>query len=125
MARKFVRGEGTATCIGQDEISENQSYPSISTAVSQDKCRYASYQVIPNVGVQCYYAYSDDHLYNWNLPPQISAPKDGPHARDIDWERAVAGIHPESKKQSVENKETPTNEVEKEYVFLNICKIFE
>lgn len=103
MARKFARGEGTATCVGRnEETSVNPKYPSISTAVSRDKCRYAACQVIPNVGVQCYYAYSDDHMYNWNLPPQISLPREGPHARDIDWERVTAGVNPETKKPAVE-----------------------
>lgn len=111
--RTFVRGEGTATCVGQDELSGKQFNQPISTAVSQDKCRYASYQVIPNVGVQCYYAYSVDYLYNWNLPPQLSTPRDGPHAQDIDWERAVVGIHPKSKKLDMKNKNTLKNETEK------------
>jgi len=121
MARKFVKGEGTATCVGDDELETNgYPYPLINTAVSPDKCRYASCQVIPNVGVQCYYAYSDDHLYNWNLPSQITVPKEGPHARDIEWERAMAGIIPESIRPSEENLEpVNTHKIEKEYVCVN------
>lgn len=119
MARKFVKGESTATCSGQSEEANASSYvyPSISTAVSPNKCRYAACQVIPNVGVQCYYAYSDNHLYSWSFPPQISVPAEGPHARDIDWERAMAGIHFEPKpppKPTEESLDGHKSSVEKE-----------
>lgn len=92
MARKFLKKEGTATCIGDNEYDFKETHPTISTAMSNDKCQYASYQVIPSVGVQCYYAFSDEPMYNWSLPSQITVPKSGPHATDIEWERALAGI---------------------------------
>lgn len=93
-AKKLRQGDGTATCVGFNEADNpRQPYPTISTAVSQDKRQYAACQVIPNVGVQCYYAFSDDHLYNWTIPSAISVPASGPHTRDVDWERAMAGIH--------------------------------
>lgn len=97
MSRKFRRKGGTATC----DISESEgSYPSMSTAVSNDKCQYASSHVIPNVGVQCFYAFSDEPMYNWVLPTQVTVPKNGPHAKDIEWERTLAGIRLESYKPS-------------------------
>lgn len=103
MARKYRKGDGNATCIGKNEIEPETSNPKISTAVSHDKRRYASCQVIPNFGVQCYYAFSEDHLFNWTLPPQITVPKEGPHAKDFDWERAMAGIHSTLSKPIAEN----------------------
>lgn len=106
MSRKFLNNEGTATCIGESDIEEPD--PPMNVAVSNDKCQYASCQVIPNVGVQCYFAYSDDHIYNWNLPPQVTVPKDGPHARHVEWERAMAGIIPEFYTPSTDNL-GPTN----------------
>ncbi|XP_060856135.1 uncharacterized protein LOC132933880 [Metopolophium dirhodum] len=104
MARKFLKKEGTATCIGNNE---EETFPTISTAMSYDKRQYASYQVIPNVGVQCYYAFSDEPMYNWNLSSQISVPKGGPHATDIEWERALAGIQLKLHKPSTDNIKLP------------------
>lgn len=103
MSRKFRRKEGTATC-GVSEIED--PYPSMSTAVSNDKCQYASSHVIPNVGVQCFYAFSDEPMYNWILPTQITVPKNGPHAKDIEWERTLAGIRLESYKPSIDHLES-------------------
>lgn len=91
--KTYLLREGDALC---EELEPEDQNTSISTAVSSDKCQYASYQVIPNVGVQCYYAYSDDAMYHWSLPPEINVPKDGPHAMDIEWERSFAGIVAES-----------------------------
>lgn len=105
MARKFRKKEGTATCIVNEP---EEVYPSMSTAVSNDKCQYASSHVIPNVGVQCFYAYSDEPLYNWLLPGQITIPKSGPHAKDIEWERALAGIQLESHTPVTDNGESET-----------------
>eukprot|EP00102_Acyrthosiphon_pisum_P027000 XP_016664210.1 PREDICTED: uncharacterized protein LOC100572133 isoform X2 [Acyrthosiphon pisum] len=107
MARKFLKKEGTATCIGDSEKDLKVHYPTISTAMSNDKCQYASYQVIPNVGVQCYYAFSDEPMYNWNLSSQVSAPKGGPHATGTDWERALAGIQSQSQKPSTDQVQIP------------------
>jgi len=104
MARKFLKKEGTATCIGENK---EVHYPTISTAMSNDKRQYASYQVIPNVGVQCYYAFSDEPMYNWNLSSQVSVPKGGPHATDTDWERALAGIQSQSHKPSTDKVQIP------------------
>lgn len=103
MAKRFVNREGTATCVGQNELETEVYNPSVATAVSHDKCQYASCQVIPNVGVQCYFAYSDDPIYYWSLPSQITVPERGPHATDLDWERATAGIVAEEVSESVEN----------------------
>lgn len=111
MSRKFLNNEGTATCPGG--INYDEPDPPMSVAVSNDKRQYASSQVIPNVGVQCYFAYSDDHIYNWTLPPQINIPKGGPHARHVDWERSMAGIVSELYTPSTDNLE-PRNV--KEYV---------
>jgi hypothetical protein len=55
------------------------------------------------VGVQVYYAYSDEPLYKWYIPPQITVPKKGPHAGPLEWERAIAGIMPKWNKLKVEN----------------------
>jgi hypothetical protein len=92
MARKFIKKEGTATCIGDNEYDFEETYPTISTAMSNNKCQYAAYQIIPNTGVQCYYAFSDEPMYNWSLSSKIKVPNSGPHATDIEWERALAGI---------------------------------
>ncbi|KAF0760741.1 Uncharacterized protein FWK35_00022147 [Aphis craccivora] len=62
MARKFLNKEGTATCIGDNEYDIAETHPTISTAMSNNKCQYASYQGIPNVSVQCYYAFSDEPM---------------------------------------------------------------
>ncbi|XP_060845094.1 uncharacterized protein LOC132924680 [Rhopalosiphum padi] len=105
MARKFLKKEGTATCIGDNEYDIKDTNPTVSTAMSNDKCQYASYQVIPNVGVQCYYAFSDEPMYNWSLSSQITIPKSGPHATDIEWERALAGI--KFIKPSTDNVQVP------------------
>lgn len=91
--KMYLTREGDALC---EELEPENTSPSISTAVSSDKCQYASYQVIPNVGVQCYYAYSDESMYHWSLPQEVSVPKNGPHAKDIEWERSFAGIVAES-----------------------------
>jgi len=107
MARKFLKKEGTATCIGDNEKDLKVNYPTISTAMSNNKCQYASYQIIPNVGVQCYYAFSDEPMYNWTLPSQITVPKSGPHATDTDWERALAGIQSKLHKPSTDKVQTP------------------
>jgi len=104
MARKFLKKEGTATCIGNNE---KKTFPTISTAMSYDKRQYASYQVIPNVGVQCYYAFSDEPMFNWNLSSQISVPKGGPHATHIEWERSLAGIQLQLHKPSTEDIKLP------------------
>lgn len=99
-ARKYINGEGTATC------TPNESYvynPPITASVAHNKCRFASSQIIPNVGAQVYYAYSDEPLYRWYIPPQITVPKKGPHAGPLEWERAIAGILPESNASRVEN----------------------
>jgi len=109
MSRKFLKKEGTATCIGQNENDLKVTYPTISTAMSNDKRQYASYQVIPNVGVQCYYAFSDEPMYNWTLSSQITVPKSGPHATDIDWERAVAGIQPKLHTPSIDKVQSPNS----------------
>jgi len=100
MSRKFLKKEGTATCIGNDE---KVTFPTINTAMSNDKRQYASYQVIPNVGVQCYYAFSDEPMYNWSISPLISVPKSGPHATHVEWERALAGIQLELQKPNTDN----------------------
>lgn len=103
MSRKFRRNVGTATCA----LSELEDpYPSMSTAVSTDRCQYASCHVIPNVGVQCFYAFSDEPMYNWILPTQITVPKNGPHAKDIEWERTLAGLRLESYKPDIDNLES-------------------
>jgi len=107
MSRKFLKKEGTATCIGDNEKDSKDTFPTISTAMSNDKRQYASYQVIPNVGVQCYYAFSDEPMYNWSIPSQITVPKSGPHATDIDWERALAGIQLILHKPSTDNIKLP------------------
>lgn len=108
MSRKFLKKEGTATCIGDIEKDVKDTFPTISTTLSNDKRQYASYQVIPNVGVQCYYAFSDVPMYNWSISSQVTVPKSGPHATDIEWERALAGIKFELHKPSTENKK-PSN----------------
>lgn len=87
--KAYLQKEGDAFC---EELESEDERPPTTTAVSSDNCQYASYQVIPNVGVQCYYAYSDDNIYHWSLPPEINVPTDGPHAMDIEWERSFAGI---------------------------------
>jgi len=107
MARKFLKKEGTATCIGDNEKDINFNYPTVSTAMSNDKRQYASYQIIPNVGVQCYYAFSDEPIYNWAHSSQIIIPKNGPHATDIDWERALAGIQSKLYKTSTDKVQVP------------------
>jgi len=107
MSRKFLKKEGTATCIGDNEKDLKDTFPPISTAMSNDKRQYASYQVIPNVGVQCYYAFSDEPMYNWSISPQITIPKSGPHATDIEWERALAGIQLNLHKPSADNIKLP------------------
>ncbi|XP_022175653.1 uncharacterized protein LOC111037408 [Myzus persicae] len=110
MSRKFLKKEGTATCVGDIEKDIKVTYPTISTAMSNDKRQYASYQVIPNVGVQCYYASSEEPMYTWTLPSQITVPKSGPHATDIDWERALAGIQPKLHKPSTEKVQIPNSQ---------------
>lgn len=113
MARKFMKKGGNATCVGSNESDSGDSNPSINTAVSNDKCQYASCQVIPNVGVQCYYAFSEEPMHSWSLPVQVSAPKNGPHAKDLDWERAMAGMQLETVKPDSENLETEDIKIEK------------
>ncbi|XP_050061922.1 uncharacterized protein LOC114132101 isoform X2 [Aphis gossypii] len=107
MAKKFLNKEGTATCIGDNEYDIAETYPTISTAMSNNKCQYASYQVIPNVGVQCYYAFSDEPMYNWSLSSKIKIPKSGPHATDVEWERALAGIKLQLVTLSTDNLKPP------------------
>ncbi|KAL5236768.1 hypothetical protein ACI65C_004178 [Semiaphis heraclei] len=107
MARKFLKKEGTATCIGDNEKDLKFTYPTISTAMSNDKRQYASYQIIPNVGVQCYYAFSEEPIYNWTHSSQTIIPKNGPHATDIDWERALAGIQSKLYKTSTDKVRVP------------------
>lgn len=113
-SRRFGYREGTATCT---PIDIRVSNPPITTSVTHNNCRFASSQIIPNVGVQVYYAYSNEPLYRWYIPPQITLPKKGPHAGPLEWERAIAGIIPISNKPRVENPillNTQTNMVEKE-----------
>lgn len=108
MSRRFLKKEGTATCVGDAENPTKTSYPTINTAMSNDKCQYASYQVIPNVGVQCYYAFSDEPMYNWTVNSNIiTIPKGGPHATDIEWERALAGVIYKLHKPNTENVPPP------------------
>lgn len=68
--------------------------PPVVTAVSDDKCQFAAYQMIPNFGMQCYYAQSDDPLYEWRFKyNSLSvAPAKPIHAIPLDWERSLAGI---------------------------------
>lgn len=68
--------------------------PPVMTAVSEDKRQFAAYQTIPSVGMQCYYAQSDDPLYDWSFKSNsISvAPAKPLHAIPLDWERSLAGI---------------------------------
>uniref|UniRef100_A0A2S2QM69 Uncharacterized protein n=2 Tax=Sipha flava TaxID=143950 RepID=A0A2S2QM69_9HEMI len=99
-SRRFRNREGTATCTPIDTRISN---PTITTSVTHNNCRFASSQIIPNVGVQVYYAYSDEPLYKWYIPPQITVPKKGPHAGPLEWERAIAGIMPKWNKLKVEN----------------------
>lgn len=100
----------------------------MSTAVSHDVRQYASCQLIPNVGVQCYYAFSDEPLYNWSIPQQVSIPSRGSHARDNDWERALAGIV--SYEESDEELEEPQkvdgtdNKPDKQLVYFFISTVF-
>lgn len=70
------------------------SNPSVVTAVSDDKCQFAAYQTIPKVGIQCYYAQSDDPLQNWlfKYNSLSVAPTNPIHAIPLDWERSLAGI---------------------------------
>ncbi|XP_003240416.1 uncharacterized protein LOC100571758 [Acyrthosiphon pisum] len=69
--------------------------PPIMTAVSDDKCQFAAYQEIPNAGLQCYYAQSDEPLYEWFFKhDSLSIPPENPvQAIPLDWERSLAGIH--------------------------------
>ncbi|XP_026814213.1 uncharacterized protein LOC113554498 [Rhopalosiphum maidis] len=69
--------------------------PPIVTAVSDDKRQFAAYQKIPNAGLQCYYAQSDEPLYEWFFKHKsLSIPPDNAvHAIPLDWERSLAGIH--------------------------------
>jgi len=71
------------------------SNPPVVTAVSDDKCQFAAYQEIPNTGLQCFYAQSDEPLYEWffkhgslSVPPENAV-----QAIPLDWERSLAGIH--------------------------------
>lgn len=117
MAKKFISREGTATCVGQNELEMELPNPTISTAVSHDRCQYAACQYIPDSGVQCYFAYSDDPIYYWLLPPQITVPAQGPHATDLDWERTMAGITAEAISESMEQllqKKSRNNKNDKE-----------
>lgn len=93
-SRRFGYGEGTATCT---PIESNLFNPPITTTVTHDNCRLASSQIIPNVGAQVYYAYSDEPLYKWYIPSEISVPKRGPHAGPLEWERAIMGVMPINK----------------------------
>lgn len=68
--------------------------PPVITAVSDDKRQFAAYQKIPNGGLQCFYAQSDEPLYDWyfkfnslSVPPENAS-----HAIPLDWERSLAGI---------------------------------
>ncbi|CAI6354550.1 unnamed protein product [Macrosiphum euphorbiae] len=69
--------------------------PPIMTAVSDDKRQFAAYQEIPNAGLQCYYAQSDEPLYEWFFKhDSLSIPPENPvQAIPLDWERSLAGIH--------------------------------
>lgn len=107
MARKFLNKEGTATCIGDNEYDIAETHPTISTAMSNNKCQYASYQGIPNVSVQCYYAFSDEPMYNWSLSSKITIPKSGSHATDIEWERALVDIKLQLVTSSTDNLKPP------------------
>lgn len=107
MARKFLNKEKIATCIGDNEYDIAETYPTISTAMFNNKCQYASYQIILNVGVQFYYAFSDEPMYNWSLSSKIKIPKSGPHAMDIEWERALVGIQSQLVTPTTDNLKLP------------------
>ncbi|VVC41728.1 Hypothetical protein CINCED_3A020198 [Cinara cedri] len=86
--------------IARDIFFNNRTFqltvpnPPVVTAVSDDKRQFAAYQTIPKVGMQCYYAQSDDPLYEWRFKyNSLSiAPPKPIHAIPLDWERSLAGI---------------------------------
>lgn len=107
MARKLMKKEETLSCAVDTPTNLN---PTITTAVSNDKCQYAATQIIENVGVQCYFAYSDDNIHDWLLPPQLMVPKGLMHASDVDWERTAAGIQLEDVHINIEELRDSDNE---------------
>lgn len=68
--------------------------PPVITAVSDDRKQFAAYQKIPNGGLQCFYAQSDEPLYDWFFKyNSLSIPPDNAsQAISLDWERSLAGI---------------------------------
>lgn len=69
--------------------------PPVITAVSDDKRQFAAYQSIPNTGIQCFYARSDDEpLQEWSYKFQSLSvpPENWVQAMPLDWERSLAGI---------------------------------
>lgn len=74
--------------------------PPIMTAVSDDRCEFAACQRLARAaGVQCFYARSDEPLYEWNFKYDSTAnpPDEAARARPLDWERSLAGIRKASK----------------------------
>lgn len=68
--------------------------PPIIASVSEDTCQIAAYQTFSNVGLQCYYAHSNEPLYGWYFNPALAfnMVQDPVHAKSLDWERYLAGI---------------------------------
>ncbi|XP_050444024.1 uncharacterized protein LOC126847689 [Adelges cooleyi] len=66
--------------------------PPVISAVSEDRCQYAASQVVPKVGIQCYYARADYPLSDWNFSYASTKPPKPMHASPLDWERSLAGI---------------------------------
>lgn len=66
--------------------------PPVMTVVSEDRCQYAASQVVPKVGIQCYFARADYPLSDWNFYLSSSKPSNPMHAAPLDWERSLAGI---------------------------------
>lgn len=68
--------------------------PPVFSSVSDDTRQIAAYQTLSNVGIQCYYARSDEPLYEWYFNPDFSSkmPIDPVHTKPLDWERYLSGI---------------------------------
>lgn len=68
--------------------------PPVVTAVSNDRRQFAAYQTIPNVGLQVFYAQSDEPLYEWFFKQgsPSTQPDSASQAKSLDWERSLAGI---------------------------------
>lgn len=94
-----IEGEWIARArdiFGSDDPSSRPPLlnPAISTSVSDDKRQFAAYQTIPGVGLQCYYAQSDEPLHEWSFKSEsmLKKPENATHAIPLDWERSLAGI---------------------------------